>query len=56
MMTCVSERSGMASSGILLHGVNAAEHQRHRRQQDDELVLERKINDALEHIFEMTNS
>ncbi len=31
------------------HRVNAAEHQRQRRQQDDELVPERKIDDALEH-------
>ena len=31
------------------HGVNAAQHQRDRAQQDDELVLERKIYDAFEH-------
>ena len=33
----------------VLHGINAAEHQRRRGQQHDELVLQRKINDALEH-------
>ena len=37
------------------HGVNAAEHRRRRGQQHDELVLQRKIYDALEHDFEMTN-
>ena len=31
------------------HRVNAAQHQRHRPQQDDELVLEREIYDAFEH-------
>ena len=36
----------MASSGMLRSAINAAEHQRHRRQQDDELVLQRKIYDA----------
>ena len=46
-MTCTSERSGMASSGMFLHRVNAAEHQRQRPEQNDELVPERKIYDAL---------
>ena len=40
----------MASSGMLRSGVDAAEHERQRGQQDDELVPERKIDDALEHV------
>ncbi len=46
-------RVGQVGDGVerdVAHRVNAAEHQHHRRQHDDELVLERKIYDAREHV------
>ena len=42
-------RVGEVGDGVerdVAHGVNAAEHQRQRRQQNDELVPQRKIDDA----------
>ena len=49
MMTCVSERSGIASSGMIAQGEDAAEGQRRSRKQNESVIPERKLNDCLEH-------
>jgi hypothetical protein len=45
-MTCTSERSGSASSGVFSYGVNAGQGDEQRGQQHEEAVPRRPVDEA----------